>query len=353
MRDFFKGVRKRIDRLDAEKLREQYELVADEFARSERLLSALKEGIVCLDSGGEVIRFNPAAKDLLGGDPADVIPELELAYGKSSRREFAVTYPEARTLEVQTLPFEHGTLVYLRDITAEKARTEEELRIGATKAVCDLAAGVAHEIGNPLNAIAMNLQLLERDPTDRESLEICKTQVKRLDGIIREFLSALRVRKPVLVPGSPADPLKNCLAALRQQFVERSISVTLDVTSTLPPVALDKDQIEQVFFNLVKNALEAMQDGASLAIAITADDLDVSVVFRDTGAGMTEEQLAHLFEPYRTTKEKGTGLGLMISKRIVTDHGGSISVESEPGEGTTFTVRLPRLERRVRQIGKI
>lgn len=350
MKDFFKSVRKHIDKLDAEKLREQYELVADEFAESEQIFSALKEGIVYLDPTGSVVRSNPAAQELLGGEAQDVLADFNLPLGVAARREFSVTYPEARTLEIQTMPFKRGTLVYIRDTTADKARTEEELRSGAMKAVCDLAAGVAHEIGNPLNAIAMNLQLLERDPTDRESLEICKTQVKRLDGIIREFLSALRTRKPVLVPGSPADPLRNCLAALKPQFVERKIALTLDIPAALPAVALDKDLIEQVFFNILKNSLEAMTDSAALAIEIAADDRDVAVRFRDTGAGMTSEQLTHLFEPYRTTKEKGTGLGLMVSKRIVADHGGTIAVESKVGAGTVFTVSLPRIERRVRQI---
>lgn len=350
MKDFFKGVRKHIDRLDAEKLREQYELVADAFAESEQIFTALKEGIVYLDATGTVLRANPAAKDLLGGEVADVLHDFNIPLGKSARLEFSVTYPEARTLEIQTIPFKGGTLVYIRDTTAEKARTEEELRSGATKAVCDLAAGVAHEIGNPLNAIAMNLQLLERDPADKESLEICKTQVKRLDGIIREFLSALRTRKPVLIPGSPADPLRNCLAALKPQLVERKIALTLDIPAALPATRLDKDLIEQVFFNILKNALEAMTDGAAIAIEIAADDQDVAIRFMDTGEGMTNEQLTHLFEPYRTTKEKGTGLGLMVSKRIITDHGGTIAVESEVGRGTTFIVKLPRIERRVRQL---
>ena len=137
---------------------------------------------------------------------------------------------------------------------------------------------------------------------------------------------------------------------MRPQFLERDIRVTLDLPSALPSVALDRDLIEQVFFNLVKNALEAMKDGASLSIALSSDDRDVLVVFRDTGEGMTTEQLTHLFEPYRTTKEKGTGLGLMVSKRIIADHGGTIAVESAPGEGTTMTIRLPRLEKRVRQL---
>ena len=350
MRSFFQGVLKHIDRLDAGKLREQYRLVTDENEALGRILEMTDRGIVSLDSNGDIGYANPAAKTLLGPDVDRALAALGVTSGTALKVETSVDYPEPRTLEVRTLPSERLTLVYIRDTTAEKKRTEEELRAGATKAVCDLAAGVAHEIGNPLNAIAMNIQMLERDPTDRESLEICKSQVKRLDGIIRDFLSALRVRKPVLEPGSPADPLRCCLAALKQQFLERSIRIMLDIPATLPPVALDKGQIEQVFFNLLKNALEAMKDGSSLAIEISADDRDVSITFRDTGIGMTEEQLAHLFEPYRTSKEMGNGLGLMVSKRIVTDHGGTIAATSKPGEGTTFVVKLPRIERRVRQL---
>jgi len=350
VKDFFKGVRKHIGKLDAEKLREQYELVADEFARSEQLLSALKEGIVRLDADGHVLQSNPAVRELLGADPENALSDLELPLGKASRREIAVTYPTARAIEIQTLPFEDDTLVYLRDVTAEKARTEEELRAGATKAICDLAAGVAHEIGNPLNAISMSLQLLKRDPTDTETIDVCMDQVKRLDGILREFLSALRPQKPNLMPGSLADPLTACLKTLKHQFEERRIKVTLDIPAALPNVALDAAQMEQVFFNLLKNALEAMKDGGTIAIALDATDQDVSVSFRDDGMGMDAEQLSHLFEPYRTTKEKGTGLGLMISKRIVSDHGGQLAAESTPGEGTTFTVTLPRLERRIRAL---
>ena len=348
MKDFFKGVRKHIGRLSDEKLREQYELVADELAQTERLHAILKDGLVRLDAAGNVLQSNPAAKTLLGGEPADVLPGLELPLGKASRREVSVTYPDARTLEVQTIPFEDETVVYLRDITAEKARSEEELRAGATKAVSTLAAGVAHEIGNPLNAISLSLQLLKRDPTDTETIDTCMSQVKRLDGIIREFLAALRPQQPNLMPGSLAEPLKSCLSVLKQQFEERRIKVTLDIPAALPNVALDAGQMEQVFFNLLKNALEAMKDGSAIDIVLSSDDQDVSVSFRDSGVGMTADQLAHLFEPYRTSKERGTGLGLMISKRIVTDHGGTIAAESDPGSGTTFTVTLPRLERRVR-----
>jgi signal transduction histidine kinase len=108
--------------------------------------------------------------------------------------------------------------------------------------------------------------------------------------------------------------------------------------------------MEQVFFNLMKNALEAMKDGGELAIEIVSDDAFVNISFHDSGVGMSDKALARLFEPYRTTKKKGTGLGLMISRRIVTAHGGEIAVSSEEGHGTKFTVRLPRLKKRVREL---
>lgn len=350
MKSFFKGVRKHIEKMDAARLREQYELVADEYARSEMLLHALKEGIIRLESDGSVIQANPAARKLLGMDPAVILPTLALPLGKASKREISVSYPEERALEIQTIPLGDETIVYIRDITAERKRTEEELKAGATRAVRDLAAGVAHEIGNPLNALSLNLQLLERAYKGDESIAECRAQVARLDGIIRGFLQALRPSKPNLKPGSVGAALKSCLATLKNQFEERCIRLTLDCPATIPPCAIDPDQMEQVFFNLIKNALEAMKDGGGISITLDSDDNDVIVAIKDSGEGMTTEQLAHLFEPYRTTKEKGTGLGLMISARIVHDHGGTIAAESEPGNGTVFTVRLPRLERRIRAL---
>ena len=350
MKDFFKGVRRHIDKLDADHLREQYARLSEEVLSLDTLFRTIAQGIVVLDDHGTVIKSNPAARELLGMNPAEALPSLTIPLGKSSKREMFVSYPVERSLEVQTVPMTSGTLVYIRDITAEKARTEEELRAGATQAVRDLAAGVAHEIGNPLNALALNLQLLQRTYANEEGLGECLNQVKRLDGILKGFLQALRPSKPNLSVGSVAQPVTDCLATLKAQFEERRIRVTLNLPGALPPVAIDKDQIQQVLFNLIKNALEAMKDGGSLELDISSDDNDIILKLSDDGLGMTPEQVTHLFEPYRTTKSRGTGLGLMISARIIHDHGGTIDVESQVDEGTTMTVRLPRLERRVRAL---
>ncbi len=349
MKGFFDGVRRHIGNMDAEHLREQYRRLSDEVASLDTLFSTIAQGIVVLDGRGEIVKSNPAARELLGMDPEDALPMLAVPHGKASKREIDITYPEARSLEIQTMPMGDGTLVCLRDVTAERERTEEELRAGATHAVRDLAAGVAHEIGNPLNALSLNLQLLRRGGGSEE-IDECIRQVERLSGIIHGFLQALRPSKPNLVRGSIADPINNCLKSMKRQLEERSVSVTLDLPRALPSVALDPAQMEQVFFNLLKNALEALSDGGSIVISLSSDDDNVIATVSDDGHGMSPGQVAHLFEPYRTSKEHGTGLGLMISARIVRDHGGTISVESELEKGTTFTIKLPRIERRIRAL---
>lgn len=348
MKNFFKGVRKHIGKLDAETLREQYALMSDEFDFFETVFRSIKEGIVVLDGAGETLYQNPFAEEILGKGGA---AQLKVKLGANTKEELSVTYPEARQLEMQTMKLERNcTLVILRDVTNERRNTEEALLAAGQSAVRDLAAGVAHEIGNPLNALSLNLQLMAREKPGDELIETCRHQVNRLDAIIRDFLQALRPSKPCLVPGSVAEPLTNCIKALKVRFEEKKAHVILNIPRALPMVAIDSNQMEQVFFNLFKNALEAMKDEGRIEVTVESGDENVEVRIKDSGAGMTEEQLKHLFEPYRTSKAQGTGLGLMITSRIVRDHGGSIGAESKAGEGTMFTVRLPRIEKRIRAL---
>ena len=337
----------RIGKLDAEGLRRQYRALADEIGFFKSVFDSLDEGIVVLDDAGKVEYANAAGKELLpllgiDGEFDESMPPPE----GISVRELEITYPEHRIIEVKRV----GRIIKLRDVTEKRAREADAVENGRADAVGEMAASMAHEIGNPLNALSLNLQLLKRKYPDEVDLAVAQKELTRLNGIIREFLGAFRPAKAQLAPGSAADPLKDALAALKNVFEDRRIRVALDLPGTLPAVAVDRGQMEQVFFNLMKNALEAMKDGGELAIEIVHDDTSVSVSFRDSGSGMSDEALARLFEPFRTTKRKGTGLGLMISRRIVAAHGGEIAVSSKEGTGTTFTVRLPRIEKRVREL---
>jgi len=344
---FYDKVADRIGKLDAEGLRRQYRSLTDEIGFFESVFNSLDEGIVAFDDKGRIKYANSAGRELvpligIGGKLDGIAPPP----GGISVKEIEITYPEHRIVEVKRI----GNVIKLRDVTAKRAKDADAVESGRADAVGEMAASMAHEIGNPLNALSLNLQLLKRKYPGEADLAIAQRELERLNGIIREFLGAFRPAKARLAPGFAADPLKDALAALKNVFEDRNIRVELDLPSTMPAVAIDRAQMEQVFFNLMKNALEAMKDGGVLSIELVHDDTSVSVMFRDSGAGMSDEALARLFEPYRTTKSKGTGLGLMICKRIVAAHGGEIAAESRSGKGTTFTVRLPRLEKRVREL---
>ncbi len=374
---FFDKVAQRLDKLDAADRRRQFRQLADEIGFFESVFDTLREGVLVVSPSGDLLYANHAAEALTGcpcsksrGKPVrktisgwdwdNLLHPAQEGWNRASAQELEVLYPEHRILEINAMPSRNGTVVLVRDVTLARAREESARESSRTDAVRDLAAGVAHEIGNPLNAISLNLQLLGREfrlEPDEErrarllhDISTAQNEVKRLEGIIKGFLSALRPAKLNLVPGSLVDPLTDTLDALKTQFEDRRIQTQLNLPSALPTVLVDRAQMEQVFFNLIKNALEAMKDGGSLDIEVAADDRDVHVVFRDNGSGMDAATLAHIFEPYQTSKENGNGLGLMLSRRIVHAHGGEIDVESKPGTGTAFTVRIPRLEKRVRRL---
>jgi len=379
MRGFFNKVAEHIDKLDAEGQRKQYRLLVEELSFYESVFRSLREGVLVVDADGTTVYANEAVARLTGFDGAKakgrpvrhILPDWDWdnllapsdegqGWTRQASCEIEVTYPERRILEVQATPSVNGTVLLVRDVTLARAQEESARESSRTDAVRDLAAGVAHEIGNPLNAISLNLQLLarefRREPDEERRARLLhdiatsQNEVKRLEGIIKGFLSANRPAKLNLVPGSILDPLTDTLDAMKAQFEDRRIQTQLNLPTALPTVLVDHAQMEQVFFNLVKNAIEAMKDGGSLDIEVAADDRDVHVVFRDNGTGMDAATLAHIFEPYQTSKEQGSGLGLMLSRRIVHAHGGEIDVESKPGAGTAFTVRIPRLEKRVRRL---
>ena len=374
---FLDKVAQRLDKLDSADRRRQFRQLADEIGFFESVFDTLREGVLVVSPAGDLLYANHAAETLTGcpcsktrGKPIrkaipgwdwdNLLQPARDGWNRASAQELEVLYPEHRILEINAMPSKNGTVVFVRDVTLARAREESERESSRTDAVRDLAAGVAHEIGNPLNAISLNLQLLarefRREPDEERrarllhDISTAQNEVKRLEGIIKGFLSALRPAKLNLVPGTLLDPLTDTLEALKAQFEDRRIETALNLPTALPTVLVDRAQMEQVFFNLIKNALEAMKDGGSLDIEVASDDHDVRVVFSDNGSGMDAATLAHIFEPYQTSKEHGSGLGLMLSRRIVHAHGGEIDVESKPGAGTVFTVRIPRLEKRVRRL---
>jgi len=247
--------------------------------------------------------------------------------------------------------------VILRDISREREHEAHTLESEKLNAITLLAAGVAHEIGNPLNSLNIHLQLLDREakqlPVEHgqhlgELLDIARDEVSRLDKIISQFLQAIRPVQPRFECAKIPEILENTLKVMKREIEDRDILVEVNRSDHLPTAHVDKGQMKQAFFNIIKNAVQSMPHGGLLAITLSSTDRFVAISFKDSGPGISPDQLGKIFEAYHTTKSSGSGLGLMIVQRIVRDHGGEIEVHSEPGSGTTFTLFLPRDKRRIR-----
>ena len=182
----------------------------------------------------------------------------------------------------------------------------------------------------------------------QEHLDVALAEIRRLDFIITQFLAAIRPTRPQLQSVVITDLLRECLGFLRPELEKGRVTVRTDFRADLPAMPLDANQMKQAFYNLIRNACQAMPDGGTLTVETTFNDCEVRVSFTDTGRGISAENMHHLFQPFFTTRGSGTGLGLMIVRRIVREHGGEIDIESRVGKGTRFTLFLPLVQKKVR-----
>lgn len=384
---FLEQLLRRIDKIDPGSLQTHFLRLAREKGLLETILQSIREGLVVVDGNGKVAYANEAVARLLGGDAEqmtgrsleDALPSLDWeglmgldpeAWTRMVNREIEVTYPDPKFVEFYVVPLKvvqgaeddaEGALILLRDVTSERARQESTVESKRLEAITLLAAGVAHEIGNPLNSLNIHLQIIERELAEvpgvelRDSLlelvDVASSEIKRLDQIIHSFLRALRPSQPQREPVDVAGLLGETLKGMEREIEDRGVWVEREAEGEIPTLQLDKGQIHQAFYNIVRNAIQAMTGGGLLKIRIRTTDSGVAVSFSDTGSGIDPEDLGAVFDPYHTTKVEGTGLGLMIVQRILRDHGGQIEIESRPGQGTTVTLMLPRYEQRLRLLG--
>lgn len=341
---------------------------------SQSILRSVTSGVLTVGPDTSVATLNPAAERILGiSEDVIVARPLQSAFkddggltqdvrkvleGRSPRtlRDIKVVTTGGKVVHAQASVSRMrdiggrklGAVVTIEDVSDVKALTEQLIRADRLAALGELTAGVAHEVRNPLGIIRASVQLMEDAECSKERVsgaaQVIKQEIDRLDRVIKALLDFGRPAAPTMRPVAVAQVLED-VALFSHTFATRArVEVLEHYEADVPDVMADPEQLKQVFVNLISNAVQAMPGGGTLTIDTGHENGFVFVRFTDTGAGIPPEVLGKVFDPFVSTRDDGTGLGLTIVHRIVDDHDGHMEVTSELGAGTAFTVWLPAIQ---------
>jgi PAS domain S-box-containing protein len=401
MRDFIKRAIKKLSKLTPEQIEDLVITAAEEIDRLETVLESLTEGILVCDAKHSLVMANKYAERYLpallpgpGTAPvwtvmrdekiAEFFENALLSGDRVEEREFAVdSKGPVRILSISILPLVRnrqvvGSLIHVADVT-EKRNKEARLRRAENLAsLTTLAAGVAHEIKNPLGSISIHIQLMQKavaanrklfknahpDGIDQmgqkpesyfdlldKYIGVVNEEIDRLNQIVVDFLFAVRPMDMNLRKGDINGLIGELADFVRLELKEGRIECVLNLDETIPPLEIDERFLKQALLNLIKNAAAAMPDGGRLTIETLWKDGEAQIFVRDTGIGIPGENLSKIFDPYFTTKDTGLGLGLTLVFKIIREHRGEITVKSREGEGSCFIISLPVPQKERRLIG--
>jgi len=373
MRKFIRRALNKFDKLDKEQIRSLIMDLASENEMLEGVLNSMTDGVLLTDLEHRVVFTNQGMKTLLplerleleehpvweivsDEEIADFLHQSLMSGNVSDDEEFTLSGSGSRrTISVSILPVYkdgefRGNLILVGDIT-EKRKKEARLRRAESLAsLTTLAASVAHEIKNPLGSIGIHIQLIQKalrqnqcldEETAGRYLEIITEEIERLNGIVVDFLFAVRPMDTHMSRGNINKVVQEIIEFIQYEVSESGIKLEKTLCSNLPKVDIDEKYMKQALINIIKNGLAAMEPEGVLSVSTREDRGFVHIDIADTGIGMDDEQMAKIFEPYYTTKEFGSGLGLTVVYKVIKEHGGEITVNSKPGEGTVFTLSLP------------
>ena len=370
MSRFYQKAIERLDRLDPMQAGTLLRGLSAENDLLAMVLEAMTDGIIVLDEAHAIRLINKAAERMLpfAGDEltgravwqvvddeqvAAFLRDTLIGSDRVLDGEFTLEGAHAATLEITIVPLVRdrridGSLVHLDDITERRSEEARLRRAESLASMTTLAAGVAHEIRNPLTSMSIHLQLIQRSlggqtvPAEiDESLSTMTEEIQRLNKIVVDFLFAVRPMNSELREGDVNDVLQPLLAFLRPELSASGIEVVEKLASRLPPAPIDERLLREALLNIVKNAKAAMPAGGTLTVGTMLDGERIRITVQDNGTGIPDDIADKIFEPYFTTREFGSGLGLTLTYKIIKEHAGDIEVSSRPGAGTTFRVCIP------------
>lgn len=382
MRRFIERLLNRLERLPREQLETLLHHLATETEQYEEVLNSLTDGVVVCDTENRLLFANRAAERLLqivAGDPRDrlvweALGDRDVAdfVRRSLETEDTVLDREwtvdlsgsARILSISVLPLVQsgrieGSIIRAMDITEKRGREARLRRAESLASLTTLAAGVAHEIKNPLGSIAIHVQLIERmlrDSRDdvsevRRYLDVIDEEVQRLNRIVVDFLFSVRPMDTELRERDLNEVIRDLITFVSHEVDQAGISLVDRLDPHLPLLRLDDRYLKQALLNIVKNAIAAMPDGGTMTVTTELRGDEVLLRFSDTGVGMSEEVQSKIFDPYFTTRDTGSGIGLTLVYKVIREHLGDIAVHSREGHGTTFTITFPVPQRSPRLLG--
>jgi len=379
MVDFFRRALKKLDKLDIEQHRELLISAINQISLLETVSDSIDVGILVCDEDYNLVLVNKCAQRLiplnytegeriwsaiLDDHIVECLKEILINTDRVIDKEIDFDHMgRNKLISVNVVPLVHdrfvtGSLIYLEDIT-EKRKEESHLRRAENLAsLTTLAAGVAHEIKNPLASISIHLQLLqkslaknnEKDEKNDRYINVLREEVERLNRIVVDFLFAVRPMNMELRKSDINKLISQLIDFVSPELEQSKILILLELDEDLPKVLMDERYMKQAMLNLVTNAKAAMPEGGVLTIATNLFDNEIRISICDTGIGIGKEYLEKIFEPYYTTKETGTGLGLTQVYKIIKEHQGEITVDSEPGTGSDFRIILPLPQNEIKLI---
>lgn len=351
-------------------INEMAQSLADTRSHTELIMESMADGIITVDMAGKLTAVNDSAtritglaKSMIGKFYSDLLPAqtfhsllLETLHtGKSfisHEIEFPLSSGDTVPLSVSTSLLKSGdtilgAVVVFKDLTERNVFEERVRRVDRLAAVGELAAGVAHEIRNPLAAISGSVQILlaelPPDNPSRQFGDVIIKEVHRLNGIVEDLLYFAKPSTNYIMQVNLNELVEETLVLLEPSMKKDLITLEKELDSTIGPVSVDVGLIKQVLVNLLLNAIQALpHQGGRLGVATRSVQGGIEIAISDTGEGMVPENLSRIFDPFFTTKDRGTGLGLAVSSKIIEIHHGHIQVDSKLGQGTTFNVFLPK-----------